>query len=600
MAVSRTGKIILIVGSILMVLAILVVAGLVLLFAAFRESAPDIRDNSVLALKLEGSLPDYTNQDPIANRFFGTPSQSLTGLLMQLKKAKSDKRITAVLLDVGLLGTGWAKADEIRDAITDFRTSGKPIYAFMEVATDKEYYIASACDRVYVTPVGDLYINGLAAEVMFFRGSLDKLGVEMDYHQIGKYKNAPDQYTRKEMSEAHKEVINAVLDDIFNRYVDAVAKSRQKSVEDIRLLIDNAPIRSRDAQAAGLIDGASYREDVENELKNRLGYKESDKLRLVKETEYRRVTPESLKLNEGERIAVIYASGPIGNGSSQDGSFGGEQSVGSDTLVKALKDAREDKSIKAIVLRVDSPGGYSFSSDIIWQAVEEAKKKKPVVASMSDAAASGGYYISTGAHRIIAEPSTITGSIGVYAGKPVVKGFYDWIGVSTDYVQRGKNAGFFRMTEKFTPDERAKFEQSLERFYRGDFVPKVAKGRHRDEEYIDSIAQGRVWTGTQAKENGLIDEIGGLERAFEVAKELAKIPAEKGVRRVVFPAPRSFFQEMLGGGDDEASVKVRYEQQAAFNALPEDVRRTLKYARLLDRMKRGEVMAMLPFELRIE
>jgi protease-4 len=599
MAVSRTGKIILIIGGIFLALVIVLVVGIGLLFASLGDNDPDIKDNSVLTLNIEGSLPDFANEDPIANRFFGTPSQSLTGLLTQFKKAKSDKRIKAVMLDVGLLGTGWAKADEIRDAITDFRTSGKPVYAFMEVGTDKEYYIASACDRVYVAPVGDLYINGLAAEVMFFRGSLDKLGIEMDYHQIGKYKNAPDQYTRKEMSEAHREVVNAVLDDIFNRYVDAVAKSRRKSVEDIRMLIDNAPIRSRDAQEAGLIDGASYREDVENELKNRLGYKESDKLRVVKESEYRRVKAESLDLNQGERIAVIYASGPIGMGKSQDGSFGGEQSAGSDTLVKALRDAREDKGIKAIVLRVDSPGGISFSSDIIWQAVEEAKKKKPVVASMSDAAASGGYYISMGANRIVAEPSTITGSIGVYAGKPVVKGFFDWIGVSTDYVLRGKNAGFFRVTEKFTPEERKKFEAGLERFYRGDFVPKAAKGRNRDEEYIDSIAQGRVWTGTQAKERGLVDEIGGLERAVEVAKELAKIPADKGVRRVVFPAPRTFFQELFGG-DNDASVKIRYEQQAALNALPEDVRRTLKYAKLLDHMKRGEVMAMLPFEIRIE
>lgn len=599
MAMSRTGKVLLIVGGILVALVIVVFLGIALLIYSVGDGAPDVKDNSVLVMSVSGSLPDYVSEDPVASRFFGAPSQSLTGFVRELKKAKADKRVGGVLLDVGLLGAGWAKADEMRAAIADYRASGKPIYAFMEIATDKEFYIASACDRVYVSPVGDMYINGLAAEVMFFRGSLDKLGVYMDYHQIGRYKNAPDQYTRKEMSEPHKEVVNALLDDIFNRYVESVAKDRKKSVEDIRTLIDNAPVGSRDAQTAGIIDGASYREDVENELKKRLGYKDDEKLRTVKSSDYRRVTQESLGLNEGERVAVIYATGPIGMGSSDDGTFGGEQSVGSDTLVKALKDARENKTIKAIVLRVDSPGGISFSSDIIWQAVEEAKKKKPVVVSMGDAAASGGYYISMGANRIVAEPSTITGSIGVYAGKPVFKGFYEWIGVTTGEVLRGKNAGFFRVTEKFTDEERKKFEEGLSRFYYGDFVPKVAKGRGKDNEYVDSIAQGRVWTGTQAKENGLVDEIGGLDRAVEIAKELAQIPADKGVRRVVFPAPRTFFQEMFGG-DDEASVKVRYEQQAALNALPEDLRRTLRYAKLLDHMKRGEVMALMPFDLKIE
>ncbi|HEV2707362.1 MAG TPA: signal peptide peptidase SppA, partial [Pyrinomonadaceae bacterium] len=354
----------------------------------------------------------------------------------------------------------------------------------------------------------------------------------------------------------------------------------------------------------GLIDGALYREDIEQEFKKRLGYKESEQLRKVSMAEYKRVTQESLGLNRGEQIALIYASGAIGMGRSDDGALGGEQMVGSDTVVKAIEDARDDKLIKAIVLRVDSPGGMTYPSDLIWRAVESAKRQKPVVVSMGDLAASGGYYISMNANRIVAEPSTLTGSIGVFAGKPVVKGFYDWIGVSNEYVLRGRNAGMFRETEKFTPEERAKFEEGMRRFYNNDFLPKVAEGRGRDVEYVRSIAEGRVWTGAQGKANGLVDEIGGLERAVEVAKELAKIPADKGVRRRVFPAPRSFLQSFLGlGGEEEedaAVAKARQQRAAVLSVMPEDMRRAFRYALVLDRMKHGEVMAMLPYDLKIE
>ncbi|HEV7857129.1 MAG TPA: S49 family peptidase, partial [Pyrinomonadaceae bacterium] len=249
-------------------------------------------------------------------------------------------------------------------------------------------------------------------------------------------------------------------------------------------------------------------------------------------------------------------------------------------------------------LRVDSPGGSALASDVIWHAIENAKPKKPVVVSMSDLAASGGYYISCGANKIIAEPSTFTGSIGIFAGKPVIKGFYDWLGISNEYVLKGKNAGMFRETEPFSPDERKKFEEMIRSIYYDSFIPKVAKGRNKDAEYVDSIAQGRVWTGAQGKENGLVDEFGGLDRAVEVAKGLAHIPADKGTKRVIFPYPRTFFEGLFGGGD-ETSVQAE-QQRAALAALPEDVRRTLRYAAMLDHMKRGEAMTMMPFELRIK
>jgi protease-4 len=466
----------------------------------------------------------------------------------------------------------------------------------MELGLNKEYYIASACDRIYLAPPGELFINGLAANVMFFRGSLDKLGVYPDIYQIGEYKSAGDMFTRKDMSDAHREYINSLLDDLFNRYVEAIAIARGKTPEEVRAIIDNSPYSALKAKEAGLIDSAGYRDELDKEIKSKLGYKDTDELRLVRGSQYREVTPESLGLDKGERIAVIYATGDIGSGKS-DNSPTGDQSIGSDTLAKALKDAREDKTIKAIVLRVDSPGGSGLASDIIWQAVEAAKHKKPVVVSMSDVAASGGYYISASANKIIAQPSTITGSIGVVGGKPVMRGFYDWIGVSNEYVLRGKNAGMFRETEKFNPDERAKFEEWIKTTYYTDFVPKVARGRGKEPAFIDLVGQGRVWTGSQGKENGLVDEFGGLDRAVAVAKQLANIPADKEVRRVILPHPQTFLQQLLNAGDSTSTE--RQQQRAVFAALPEDARRALRYMKLLDQMKSGQSMLLMPFELTI-
>ena len=596
MAMSGTRKTLIIITSIVVGLVLVALIGLAVLVAAFRHREPSIENNSVLALRVAGPLPDYVPDDPF-RRFFGGPDQSLSNLVLQFKKAKVDNRIKAILLEVNMSGAGWAKSEEIRDAVADFRSSGKPVYAYLEFGINKEYYIATAWDKIYLPPPGELFINGLAADVLFFRGSLDKLGIYPDMVQVGKYKTAVETFTRKDMSDANREFMNSLLDDLFNRYVDSIAKARGKSSEDVRAIIDDAPYSSARAKEVGLIDGVAYRDELEKELKTKLGYKDSDELRVVRGSAYSDVEPESLGLDKGEKIAVIYATGDIGSGKSQN-SPGGDQSIGSDTLSKAIKDAGDDKSIKAIVMRVDSPGGSGLASDIIWHAVEAAKAKKPVVVSMSDVAASGGYYISAGANKIVAEPSTLTGSIGVFAGKPVLKGFYDWLGISNEYVLRGKQAGMFRESEKFTPEERTKFEELVKRTYNVDFVPKVAKGRNKTPEYVDSVAQGRVWTGAQGRERGLVDEYGGLDRAVEIARELAKIPSDKGVHRVILPEPRTLLQELLSQGD-ETRIQAR-QQQAVLAALPDDARRAVRYMALLDRMQKGEVSLLMPFDLVIK
>jgi protease IV len=598
MAMSTTRKVVLIIGGIVLALVMIVVIGVAVIVSALRGNRPSIQDNSVLTLKVSGALPDYVPEDPF-RRIFGPQPQSLGSLLAQFRKAKVDKRITAVLLDIDMSEAGWAKAEELRSAITDFRTSGKPVYAYMEMGLNKDYYIATACDKIFVPPPGELFTIGLSADVMFFRGSLDKLGVYPDIYQIGKYKSAGDTFTQKQMTDAHREYINSMLDDLYGRYVEGIAKARNKTADEVKSLIDNAPYSAAQAKDVGLIDGALYQDDVEKELKKRLGYKDSDELHIARGSDYKEISQESLGLNKGEKIAVVYAAGDIVSGKSSFGSAG-EETIGSDSFVKTLNQARDDKTIKAIVLRIDSPGGSSLASDIIWRAIEAAKAKKPIVVSMSDVAASGGYYIACNANKIVAEPSTITGSIGVVGGKPVVKGFYDWIGVTNEYVMRGKNAGMFRETEKFDDDERAKFQEFLKSTY-DDFISKVGKGRNKEKDYVDSIGQGRVWTGSQGKERGLVDEYGGLDKAIEIAKQLANIPADRSIQRVIMPQPPTFLEQLMNTGGDDSEADTRAKQEASLlSAVPEDMREGLRYAQLLDRASKGEPVYLMPFKLRIK
>lgn len=596
MALSKTGKTLLIIGGILLAFFLAAVIGVVLLAESIGK--PDVANNSVLVLKISGSLPDYTPDDPTARIFGMDKGQSFSGLLSQFRKAKVDSRISAVLLDINFTGFGWGKADELREAIADFKTSGKPVYAYMEYGANKEYYIATAADKIFQPPTGELGIIGLQAQAQFYKGSLDKLGVEFDSVHIGKYKGANDPLVRKDMSPEQREVVNAMLDDFYGRIVNTIAETRRKSPQDVAAIIDNAPYTAPQALQQNLIDGTKYRDELYTEIKNNLGYKETEELRLTSAGSYKDVPADSLGLNNGERIAVIFASGFITTGRSSDGTFGGAQTTGSDTIVKAVKDAADDDSIKAIVLRVDSGGGSALASDLMWHTLEYAKTKKPVVTSMGDVAASGGYYIACNSNKIVAEPSTITGSIGVILGRPVVKGFYDWVGITNEYITRGKNAGLLRDTEKWTDEQRAKVEESAKFFYWDNFVPKVAQGRGRTVEQIHEVAQGRVWTAAQAKERGLVDEFGGLNKAIEIAKQLANLPADKDVRRVVFPASKPFLASLLSS-DDEATVKAKQEA-AMINALPEDARKVFRYAALFDQMKRGETLAMIPFELEIK
>ncbi len=594
MAMSKTAKTLLIVGGICLVLGLVSIIGIALILESTGK--PKVQENSVLVLNISGSLPDYAPIDPLAEFAGISQPQSFSSLLMQMRKAKVDSRIGAVLLNIKFPQIGWGKADELRAAIKSLRDSGKPVYAYMELGMNKDYYIASAADKIFIPPAGDIYINGFAANAVFYRGSLDKLGIEMEFLKIGKYKSAPNTYTRKDMSDGQREVLNSILDEYFNSFINAIAEGRKKSTEDVKALIDNAPYHGDEAKKLGLTDGALYKDQVYKELKKQLGYKEDDKIRLINGNQYKEIHSTSLGLNQGEKIAVIYASGAINMGSSQKSPFGGK-TLGSDTIISAVKKAADDDSIKAIVLRIDSPGGSALASDLMWNAIENAKAKKPVVVSMADVAASGGYYIACNANKIVAESSTITGSIGVFMGKPVMKGFYDWIGRTNEYVLRGKNAGIFRETQKWTEEERTKMQSQTDKIYHTDFLPKVAKGRGMTVEKVHTLAQGRVWTGKQAKENGLVDEIGGLEKAIDIAKELAKLPSDKDVKRVTFPKPRSLFSQYFSTKDNTFSQAKQHEM---IKMIPIEMRKELLHAHMLDKMNKVDALMLMPYELEIK
>lgn len=601
MAMSGTRKALLIIGGIVLVLVLAAVIGLAILIS-FLNGGANIANNSVLVLKVSGDLPDYAPDDPTARFFGGAPQNSFATLLTQLRKAKADKRISAVLLDIEALGIGWGKADELREAIAEFKTGGKPVYAYMESGMNMEYYVATAADKIFIPPTGDLYVNGFKAESTFYKGSLDKLGIEYDNIAIGKYKSANDRFVRKDLSEGQREVLNAILDEYYAQLVNSIAATRKKSAEEVRAIIDNAPYNAPQAAEQNLIDGAIYRDQVYNDLKARLGYKETDELKTTSAAKYKEVTSESVGLNSGEKVAVIFATGLILPGKSNDGSFGGAQSIGSDTVVKAVRDAADDSTVKAIVLRVDSGGGSALASDLMHHAIEYAKTKKPFVTSMGDVAASGGYYIACNSNKIVAEPSTITGSIGVIIGKPAIRGLYDYLGVTTDTVPaRGKNAGLFSLTDKWTEEQRQIFTKSAEHTYMDNFVPKVAAGRGKTIEEIHNVGQGRVWTGRQGKEVGLVDEFGGLNRAIEIAKGLANLPADKDVKRVVFPAPRPFF-ETIFSSDDEATVMMKEQarKDQLINALPKDAQEILRLSARFDHFNAGETLLLLPFEIEVK
>jgi protease-4 len=563
------------------------ISGFTLLYLIFGREPP-VSTNSTLVLKVGGELNEVAPND-VVSYLRGVKAPTVRSVVDNLRKAKVDSRVRAAILKpTGFQSPFWGKVQEIRDAVIDFRKSGKPIYAYLEYGGDREYYLATAADKVFLMPSSPLDLTGVATYELFLRGTLDKIGAYPDLHHVGQYKTAVNTFTEKGYTPAHKEMDEALTRDLYDQLVRGIADGRKKNEAEMRTILDNGPFLPEDALHAGLIDDVAYEDQVDEKL--RAGERRSQ----IDSDDYARISTSSVGLDRGPRIAVIHVAGAITGGKSGFDPLNGA-AAGSDTLVEYIRRARRDSTVRAIVLRIDSPGGSATASDAIWRELMIARQERadrPLIASMSDLAASGGYYVAMPAQVIVAQPSTLTGSIGIFGGKVVTGGVYEKLGARIESTSMGRHAELNSPARPYNPGELKKLQEQLQSFY-DQFVEKVADARHSTPEKIDAIAQGRVWTGRQAKQNGLVDQLGGLDQAIAVAKQRAKIPAESGVEIVVYP-PRKSFYEIL---TDEFSGSSE-SQMAAFVAA--NLSNTeLQVVRTIHGpfgwFRRGEALALMPF-----
>jgi len=501
------------------------------------------RRDSFLEVRLSGKIVEENTRVGI----FEKKKPTVMDIITDIGRAKDDRTIKGMLLRIDSFDMGLAKTQEIREAILDFKRNGKTVIAFMEFGGNKEYYLATAAEKIVLLPAGYLMLTGLAAQVTFIKGTLDKLGVVADLEHIGDYKSASDLVTRESMSPAHREVVNSLLDDFYDQMTSQIAESRGWTQKQTESKIDQGPFTASEAWKAGLVDTLMFYDQMDELIRSEcaLGFsclkypfKPRD-IRVSREAYHRRRCYK-YSWSIPPRIAVVFATGSIMSGQSGRDFLWGEV-MGSETISQALKRAREDKRVKAIVFRVDSPGGEGIASDVILREIMLTKRVKPVIVSMSDVAGSGGYWISCAADTIISMPGTYTGSIGVISGKVSLEGLYEKIGFSIETVKRGKHADFFTTTREFNDEEREVVRRQIEEFY-SEFVRKVAEGRGMSEAEVNSIAQGRVWTGTQAKGNGLVDMLGGLNLALAIAKEKAGLPEDAQVEIITFPKRKLFLE----------------------------------------------------------
>jgi protease-4 len=567
------------------------IVGFALLYFAFGRE-PIVPSNATLVLRIGGNLTEVAPAD-VVGYLRGVKTPTVRSVVDNLRKAKVDSRVKAVLLKpTGFESPFWGKVQEVRDAVLDFRKSGKPVYAYLEYAGDREYYLATAADRVFLMPSTSLDLTGVASYELFLRGTLDKFGVIPDLHHIGEYKTAVNTFTQKGFTPAHKEMDESMNRDLYEQIVRGIADGRKKNEVDVRRIIDDGPFLPEDALKAGLVDDVAYEDQVDEKLRA------GERRNVMEGDEYAHVSLGALGLNKGPRVAVIYAAGTITGGKSGYDPVNGPV-AGSDTIVEYIRQARKDHSIRAIVLRIDSPGGSATASDAIWRELVIAKNERadrPLVASMSDLAASGGYYIAMPAQVIVAQPSTLTGSIGIFGGKFVTGGLYEKLGARIESTSIGKNAEVNSPARKYNASELAKLQEQLQAFY-DQFVEKVAESRHSTPEKIDMLAQGRVWTGRQAKQNKLVDELGGLDRAIAIAKQRAKIGADTEVEIVVYPPRKSFYElvseQMSGSGESMQSAAISGWMQANLSTGEREALRAFRGPFTM--FHRGELLALMPF-----
>jgi protease-4 len=523
---------------------LLIVVGIIA--AASGDKHTDVEANSVLHLKLSYPIPERTPNNPLAGLDFlgfdGDKSTGLNDILANIKKAKTDSNIKGIFLDESYLTAGQATIEEIRNALLDFKTSGKFIIAYSEIYTQGFYYLASVADKVYVNPKGMFEFKGFHSQITFLKGALDKLGIEVQVIKVGTYKSAVEPFFLTQMSDANRMQVNSYLGSLYDHFLLEIANTRHVPLDSLRSIADNLKVQfPEDALKYKLVDGLKYKDEVLDELKSKTGTALKKTLNSVELSDYTssevKESKNSKKTDKG-RIAIVYASGDIAGG------VGDENTIGSERISSALRKIRLDDDIKAVVLRVNSPGGSSIASDVIWREVMLTKKVKPIIVSMGDYAASGGYYISCAADSIVAEPNTITGSIGIFAIIPNLQKFFnDKLGVTFDGVKTGKFADLGDVSRPLSPEEKGILQNEINHGY-DDFTKAVAAGRHKSQAYINSIGQGRVWTGEQALKIGLVDRLGNINDAVKIAARMAKV---KSYKLVSYPAQKSIFSKYSSG-----------------------------------------------------
>ena len=568
-------------------LSILVVAllgaGAMLAAWTLLRAVPAVPRASLLRF----DVPDELEESLLPFRPFspsGFRAQRLTvwDVTNGLRRAARDPRIEALVLHIDEVHWGWAKVAEVREAVLAFREAGKPVYASLRGGGEREYLLASAADRLCLPPTTSLQLNGLSATALFYRGAFDKFGISPNFASVGRFKSGVETYTQTRMSAPSREALGAVLDDHFALLLDTLAAARAMTPDSVRALIDRGPFEPAEAQALGLVDTLLHASDVDS---------------IAAEPEGRSLTAIGLdryleRLRDpvaAPRIALVVVSGTLAAGRSREHPIDG-RIAGAETLIEALREARSRSSIRAVVLRIDSPGGEADASDEVAREVERCRAAKPLIASMSDYAASGGYYIAVAAESLVAEPATLTGSIGVFGGKLNVAGLLAKLGLGVESVSRGRHAGMLSPYEDFTPEEADLHRRHLESFY-GMFLSRVAGARHLSTSDVDSIGQGRVWTGLAAERLSLVDRLGGIERALEMARARAGIGAGQDIQVETFPRPRGTFLSRLVEdliGDEDASMRAEPE-------LPPVVRSWIAATRF----PAGAALALMPWSIEI-
>ncbi len=532
----------------------LVLSGLLLVivvFAAMRlgERRPVVADGSTIVWRLEGDVPERPQVELPFPWLESQAPLTVRDTWSMLRRAAADSRIRAVVLEPRGLSAGWGKLEELRADIVAFRKSGKPVYAFLRNPGTREYYVASAAERIYVAPEDFVDMKGMRIESMYFKDTLDKIGVKMEVIHAGKYKDAFDMFTRTGMTPETREVLNSILDSIYGNLCTVVAQGRNKTPEQVSALINQGPFLAAAAKAGGLVDVLGYEDQLFGDLKQRL--KQTAEIRKVSHRTYvRSFDPDP----DGTRIALVVGDGMITRGSG-DGNPTTAEGIASGSFIKLLQRVKGDSSIKGVIVRIDSPGGDAVASDDILHAVKELSASKPTVISMSDLAASGGYFIASTGDPIVAYPNTLTGSIGVITARVNLRGTYDKLGIKKDVLSRGQFAALDSDYVPLGDAERAKIRQSIEATYNG-FLQRVAAARHKTPSEIEPLAEGRVWLGSQAKSNGLVDQLGGLDRAIEMVRQKARIPAGASVVLVPYPQRRSLLDILFSRADDASAVDL--------------------------------------------